>query len=86
MDSAEKIADAVIQKIRDDKHVFWVDPETHAEQHEFLQMLMTERAEKLARRKAIEDKIAGSLILSFILALIGLIGAGAMGWVREHIK
>jgi len=83
---AEQIADAVVQKLKTTHHTLWLDPETHSKQHEFLDMLMKERADRLARRKAIEDKIAGSVILSGLLVVIGLIGAGALGWLREHLK
>lgn len=82
----EDIADAVLAKLKEDKHIFWIDPETHSQQHAFIQTLIEERAEKAARRKALEDKIAGSLILGFIITLIGLIGAGALDWIREHLK
>lgn len=67
-------------------HAIWIDPETHAEQHEFIGMLLQERKDKLARRKAIEDKIAGSLILSIIVGIVTLLGAGSLQWLREHIK
>ena len=60
--------------------------ESHIDQHKFIQMLIEEREEKKLRRKAIEDKIAGSIILSLILGLITLIGSGAMDWFREHLK
>lgn len=60
--------------------------ESHIDQHKFIQMLIDEREEKKRRRKALEDKIAGSLILSVILGAITLIGSGAMDWLRGHIK
>jgi poly(A) polymerase Pap1 len=80
------LADAIIQRIKEDKHIFWVDPETHAEQHQFLLVLMQERADKVARRKVMEDKIAGSVVLSTLLVVVGLIGAGALDWLRAHLK
>lgn len=67
-------------------HAIWIDPEIHAEQHEFIAMLLNERKEKLARRKALEDKIAGSLILSIIVGMVTLLGAGTLQWLREHLK
>lgn len=81
----EQLAEAIIQKMKAEHHVFWVDPETHAEQHGFLALLMAEREEKIARQKRIEEKIAGSLILSAVLLLVGFVGAGAMAWLRKNL-
>ena len=80
------LADSIIARMKQEHHVFWVDPEIHAEQHGFLALLMKEREEKLARRKRIEEKIAGSVLLSMILLLVGLIGAGALTWLRENLR
>ena len=82
----DQIADAVVRKMKEEKHALWLDPETHAEQHEWLRMLMEDRASKLKRRQALQDKIAGSLILGAVLMLVGLIGAGTISWVKEHLK
>jgi len=82
----DQIADAVVRKMKEEKHALWLDPETHSEQHEWLRALMEDRAAKLARRQAIQDKIAGSLILGAVLMLVGLIGAGTISWVKEHLK
>ncbi len=81
----QQLADAIIQKMKEEHHVFWVDPQTHAEQHGFLAMLIAEREEKAARRKRIEEKIAGSMILSALLILVGIIGSGAMAWLRKNL-
>lgn len=80
-----QLADAIINKMKSDHHAVWLDPETHASQHEFLKILMEERAERVARHKRIEEKIAGSLILSAVLVIIGFIGAGAMAWMRKNL-
>lgn len=82
----DQLADAIIQKMKDEHHVFWVDPETHAEQHGFLAVLMQEREEKIARRKRLEERIAGSVILSTLIFVVGLIGAGAIAYLRDHLK
>jgi hypothetical protein len=81
----DQLAEAIIDKMKQGHHAVWLDPETHSTQHEFLKMLIDERAEHAARRKRIEEKIAGSLILSAVLVLIGFIGAGAMAWLRRNI-
>ena len=47
---------------------------------------MQEREERIQRKKRIEEKIAGSLVLSFVLMTIGLIGAGALDWMRKHLN
>lgn len=82
----EEIAEAILAKLKAERHTFWIDPEIHSEQHEFLKTLIEERAEKLARSKAIEDKIAGSLILSGILLIVGFVGSGLMDYIRAHLK
>lgn len=81
----EQLAEAIIQKMKAEHHAVWLDPETHASQHEFLKMLMEERADRIARHRRIEEKIAGSLILSAVLVVIGFIGAGAMAWLRKNL-
>ena len=82
----EEVADAILAKLKDERHTFWIDPRTHSEQHEFIRTLIEERAGKLARTKAIQDKIAGSLILSGILVIVGFIGSGFMDYIRAHLK
>jgi ribonucleotide reductase beta subunit family protein with ferritin-like domain len=84
--SAKEIATEVIREMREGGHALWIDPETHAAQHEFIAEMITERKEREARRKRVEEKIAGSVILSGILFLVGLIGAGFIQWVQTHIK
>ena len=81
---AKQIAQAVIEEIKNSEHVFWIDPEVHAAQHEFITELIAERHERKARRKRIEEKIAGRLILSGILTLVGFIGAGFLQWIKTH--
>lgn len=81
-----QLADAIIQKMKDEHHVFWIDPEVHAEQHGFLALLMKEREEKIARHKRIEEKIAGSAILSGLLFLVGLVGAGFITWINRQLE
>jgi histone acetyltransferase (RNA polymerase elongator complex component) len=76
----------IVREMIEQRHTLWIDPQEHSAQHEFLQTLIAERAEKLARRKAIQDKIAGSLILSLIVGVVGMLGAGVLDWVRNHLK
>ena len=82
----ETLADKLVGKLKEHHHTLWLDPETHSTQHEFIQVLITEREDRLARRKALEDKIAGSLLLSAIMGLIYLLGSGTMDWLRSHLK
>lgn len=82
--NAQEIAHAVIEEIKNSEHVFWIDPEVHASQHEFIAELIAERHERKERRKRIEERIAGSLILSGILTLVGFIGAGFLQWIKTH--
>lgn len=58
----------------------------HPDQHQFIAMLMDERKDRLARIKKIQDMIAGSLILSFILWLLMVTGSGALDWIRQIPK
>lgn len=81
----EELAEAIVQRMKDDRHAIWIDPETHANQHRFIEELISERKERQARHRRIEEKIAGSLILSVVLVVIGFIGAGAMAWLRSKI-
>lgn len=82
----DQLASSIVQKMKDEHRTLWLDPEIHAEQHSFLRLLMQERAEKIERRKRIEEKIAGSILLSAIVTVIGLLGSAALAWLKEHIK
>ena len=82
----DALAEKLVDKLKEHHHTLWLDPETHSTQHEFIQMLIVEREERKARRKALEDKIAGSLLLSLIMGLIYLLGSGTMDWIRSHLK
>lgn len=82
----DQLAEAIVRRLKEHHHAIWLDPETHATQHEFLRMMMEERTERIARRKRIEEKIAGSIILSSIVVIVGLLGAGALDWLRGHLK
>lgn len=82
--TAQEIARAVIEELKESGHSSWVDSEAHALQHQFIAELIVERKERMARRERIKEKIAGSLILSTLLLVIGLIGAGALDWLKKH--
>lgn len=82
----DQLAEAIVRRLKDQHHAIWLDPETHAAQHEFLKLMMEERAERIARRKRIEEKIAGSVILSAIVFAVGLVGAGVMDYLRGALK
>lgn len=81
----EELATTIVEKMKAERHVMWMDPETHASQHEFIAQMILERKERAERRKRIEDRIAGSLVLSVILAAIGFLGAGVMVWLRRNL-
>lgn len=81
-----QLAKAIIEEMKAGGHTLWIDPETHAEQHQFIAELIADRKERNERRKRIEEKIAGSVILSGLLVVIGFIGAGALEWLRKQIN
>ena len=77
------LAVALVEEMKAHGHALWIDPETHAEQHEFIAQMILERKERMARRKRVEEMVAGSLVLSTILVCISLLGAGILVWVRK---
>ena len=83
---SQEVADHIIKRMKEDHHIFWVDPEVHSAQHEFLQILIEERADKKARNDRIKEKVVGSVVLSGIMALVGLLGVGALDWIKTHLK
>jgi len=71
----DEIAEAVVRAFeKTERNVCLIN----LEEHEVLKIIIAERGEKIARRKRIEELIAGSLLLSAILGLVGLIGAGVI--------
>lgn len=84
--TAQQIAQAVIEELKVSGHSTWVDSETHALQHQFIAEMIAERKEQMAKRERIKEKVAGSVILSTLLLIVGLIGAGALDWLRKHIS
>jgi hypothetical protein len=84
--NTETLANAIIIKMKEEHHVFWIDPEVHADQHAFLALLMKEREEREARRRRLEEKIAGSFVLSTLALLVSLVGAAVMHWLRQQVR
>lgn len=81
----QEFAAALVEEMKSTGHAMWVDGERHAEEHEFIAQMILERKERLERRKRMEEKIAGSLVLSGVLLIISLLGIGAMDWIRKHL-
>jgi hypothetical protein len=79
------LAKAIVEEMKAHGHALWIDPEVHSTQHEFIAQMIEERKERMDRRKRIEEKIAGSILLSMILLIITLLGVGAMEWFRKHL-
>jgi hypothetical protein len=50
------------------------------------QMLIDRKVQRMARMERIADKIMGTVLLGAVLTVLGLIGAGALDWVRMHLK
>lgn len=82
MPSELEILDLIRATIREEIHPHVMSIEVHAEQHEFITAFIATTKAKAARRERMQEKIAGSLLLAFLLGLVGLIGAGALQWVR----
>ena len=80
------LATEIVAKMQEDHNTLWITREVHSEQHEFIQLLMQERQEKLARGERLKEKIAGSLILSFIVGLVTLLGVGVLTYLRDYLK
>lgn len=81
----KEIAQAIVEEMKAHGHALWLDPESHAEQHNFVAQLIEERKERLERRKRLEEKIAGSLVLSALLIVITVLGVGTMEWLRKNL-
>ena len=81
-----QLAKAILEEMKAGGHTLWIDPETHAEQHQFIAELIADRKDRNDRRRRIEEKIAGSLILSTLLVVVGFVGAGALEWLRKHLN
>ena len=77
------LAKAIVDEMKANHHALWIDPEQHAIQHEFIAQMIADRAERAARRKRIEEKIAGSLVLSTVVGLIALLGSGLLNWIHR---
>lgn len=80
--SAQAIAQAVVAQMREEVQTMGIYPETHAR---FVAELIAEREDRRQRRKRIEDNIAGSVVVSTLLVIVGLVGAGVLGWLRKSL-
>lgn len=77
------LAQAVVAELKLASSAGVADPEIHASQHEFIAQMIIERRDRLERRKRIEERIAGSVLLTMILGVITALGALAMEWLRN---
>ena len=77
------LARALVEEMKAHGHAMWIDPEIHSSQHEFIAQMIEERKERQERRKRIEEKIAGSLVLSLIVGLVALLGSGLLNWIHK---
>jgi hypothetical protein len=80
-----RLAQGIVDEMKLHGHALWIDPEIHAMQHEFIAQLVKEREDKVERRKRMEERIAGSLVLSALLGVITLLGVGVLSWVRNQL-
>ena len=83
--TAKEIALAVIEELKVNEPSTWIDSEVHALQHQFIAEMIAERKERSARRERIREKIAGSVILTALMGIVGLIGVGALEWLRKNL-
>jgi len=83
--STNALAKAIVEEMRVHGHALWIDPEIHANQHEFIAQMIEERRERSERRKRIEEKIAGSVVLSMLAMIVTMIGLGVMEWLRKRL-
>lgn len=80
--SAQAIAQAVVAQMREEVQAMGIYPETHAR---FVAELIAEREDRRQRRKRIEDNIAGSVVISTLLVIVGVVGAGVLEWLRKSL-
>lgn len=82
--STSDLAKAIVEEMKAHGHALWLDPEIHADQHEFIAQMIEERKERTARRRRLEEKIAGSVVLSMLAMIVTLLGLGVMEWFRKR--
>jgi len=80
-----ELAKAIVEQMKAQGHALWLDPEEHSIQHEFIAQMIAERRERTARRRRLEEKIAGSVVLSMLALVVGVLGLGVMDWIRKHL-
>lgn len=80
--STQAIADAVVEKMRGEIAAHGFYPETHSR---FVSEMISDHEDRRQRRKRIQDNIAGSVAISALLIIVGLIGAGLLGWLRKSL-
>lgn len=74
------LAKAIVDEMKAQGHEMGLYPETHAR---FVAEMIVEREERAARRRRIEEKVAGSLVLSMIVGLVALLGSGFLNWIHK---
>lgn len=84
-DQMQELVNVLIKTVKDNQHTFWIDPELHSNQHEFIAEFIAQRKAKEERIKKVQDYIAGSLILSTTLSFVAFLGYSINEYIR-HIK
>lgn len=84
-DDYRKIAQHIAAELKIERHAWWVEPETHAEQHQFLKRWM-EREEKRERFwNKVKQTVTGWIVISVIGGLVVMIGMGVTQWIGHLI-
>lgn len=85
-DEIKRIVEGVVKELLESKRALWVDPETHHLHHQFLNDLMDKHKDAEWRRDRIRDRVLGGVLISVILAALGVVGAWGFSFVRSVAK
>lgn len=80
-DEIKQVAHHLHAMLRAEQALHWIEPETHAEQHAYIQQWMKARIARKAAWARIRESVIGWLVIFVIGGALGFIGTAVYRYV-----
>ena len=101
-EEVRRIAASIAEQMTENKRALWIDPESHYQQHlfirtlqehkdvpELLEFMANHRATLMKKEedlKSLKNRIIGTVVISFVLGVLGLIGSWTLDVIGKISK